>query len=136
MVTCIYLHQVLKSIKRESVKKEKRKAKYPIHHWNYSGVNPELLLPKIKIINLSLSIKETTKQTLMEREMTIPRYEDKRTGIPYELYWKCTKCGWAIIVNNYRIGRDECRLCDSPTKEIRVDYPHLNIRNIDYAREI
>ncbi len=55
--------------------------------------------------------------------MSIPRYYDKKSEMPYELYWKCTKCGWAIAVNSYRIGKEECRLCGAPTKQIRVEYP-------------
>jgi len=67
--------------------------------------------------------------------MPLPRYEDERTGIPYEIFWKCTKCGWAIAVNNYKVGRDECRLCGSLTKEIRIDYPQGKTRDIQDVRK-
>lgn len=55
--------------------------------------------------------------------MAIPRYYDEKNELPYELYWKCTKCGWAMAANSYRIGKEKCLLCDSPTKLLRVDYP-------------
>ena len=59
----------------------------------------------------------------------IPRFEDDN-GVPYELYWECTQCGWSITVNNYRIGRDNCILCGAKTKQLRVDYPHEKTRDI------
>ncbi len=55
--------------------------------------------------------------------MSIPRYYDEENEMAYELYWKCTNCGWAITVNSYGVGKKECRLCGSPTKLSRVDYP-------------
>lgn len=60
----------------------------------------------------------------------MPRFIDEDTGVPYELLWKCTKCGWAIQVNNYQVGKDICRLCASPTKLLRVDYKYLKTRDI------
>ena len=53
----------------------------------------------------------------------IPRFMDEETGTPYELYWYCTECGWAMTVNSYGIGKDSCRLCGGKTKKLRVDYP-------------
>ena len=55
--------------------------------------------------------------------MHIPRYYDDTNEVAYELYWKCTKCGWAIMVNKTGIGKDGCRLCGSPVAQLRVDYP-------------
>jgi hypothetical protein len=55
----------------------------------------------------------------------IPRFTDSDTGIPYELYWKCTKCGWCITVNNYEIGKEYCRLCGAPTSRVKVNYPMM-----------
>lgn len=58
--------------------------------------------------------------------MPIPRYYDEDKEVAYEIYWKCTKCGWTIGVNHYRIGKDSCILCDSPTKQVRIDYLHYS----------
>ena len=55
--------------------------------------------------------------------MRIPRYYDEKSETAYELYWFCTECGWALAINSYRIGREECFLCGSPTKRLRTDYP-------------
>ena len=62
--------------------------------------------------------------------MKIPRFIDEQTGVPYELYWKCTKCGWAITVNNNEIGRDNCWLCNSDMKKVRIDYPNHKTSDI------
>lgn len=67
--------------------------------------------------------------------MPIPRWIDDDTGMPYEVGWKCTKCGWAITANVYEIGRENCILCNSPTEEKRIDYPKQNIR-VDYLDKI
>ena len=65
----------------------------------------------------------------------IPRFEDTRTGVPYERYWKCTKCGWAIGINNALVGKDGCRLCGAETVLIRVDYPeHKDVKVRDMER--
>lgn len=58
--------------------------------------------------------------------MAIPRYYDEKNEVAYELYWKCTKCGWAIAVNSYALGKEACRLCGSSTALCRVDYPEIS----------
>lgn len=57
--------------------------------------------------------------------MPLPRFVDSDTNIPYELVWKCTKCGWANNTNAYNLGKYDCRLCGAPTKLLRVEYPQL-----------
>ena len=60
----------------------------------------------------------------------IPRFFDKDTQTHYELYWKCTNCGWAITVNKMKVGKSLCILCDSLTKRTRVNYLSEDILSV------
>lgn len=55
--------------------------------------------------------------------MPIPRYYKGDTGIPFEEYWYCDKCHWAITTNGHSIGKDNCPICNYKTRLLKINYP-------------
>jgi DNA-directed RNA polymerase subunit RPC12/RpoP len=55
--------------------------------------------------------------------MPIPRFVDD-TGMPYQLYLGCPKCGWTVEKCNLTRKWDTCRNCGyKPLITRRSDYP-------------
>jgi hypothetical protein len=56
--------------------------------------------------------------------MPIPRYKEKTTGIPYEIFIFCPDCGWAMTKDHRNTGFPACRACGSINiRTLRLDYP-------------
>ena len=54
--------------------------------------------------------------------MPIPRFTEPKTGMRYEIYLSCTKCGYAVVKDGHTEAWTDCRLCHAPMTTRRVDY--------------
>ena len=58
--------------------------------------------------------------------MPIPRFEDPKTHMLYDLSMGCTKCGYAVVRDGHTEGWGECPQCHAPLEVRRHEYGHAD----------